>query len=695
MTTETNKEALDLVEELATKYQTTEQEIESQNRLYQHQLELIKELRKNNPNMTDDDERRIRVGVDKSNDEKRASLRLKQFKETSNYEAIFSNLDRVSSDVIKGILTGLHGIDMKGMSPTDAKALTEAIDKATTALEERNPFAAIGDSLSNIRGLQRLLDNDLLWKMNGGSIKVSDAIAKETGLKAGKTYSKVEVQGELFSNQDKLNKGIENTIKVFQSLQTALQPVVDLMSALGNTGVAEGLQIGSNALGSAANTAGAFSTLKTTADGAGLGAGFQKFLGKAGFYGAIASASISIGSSLINKFGFGVSANKKWEKQNEYLKDMQSTLRDINGTLKDRVTGNESTATIIKSANDLNKNLKSEASEVRKTYLYWTNAHTLHKNHRNRMYTGLDYDAINEYLRSIGYTGEYVGPQEIQNLSGDQLAMIKERFPTMWAKMPSDMQTYLDRIIEIEKNSGELKDNIDNVTKALADIDFDTLHDDWKSLLDDLDSDNEDFADNFEKHIRNAILGTMITNLYKDQINKILEDAKDLGTNDQYVDKNGNVKTHHKDSDGNYTDTDVASEYTPEEYEKLNKESSDLGEKMRDTRDMFRDIYGWTDDGSSSTSSSAKGVTEETADLLASYLNAIRADVSVIRQLTLPNLDDINTTTKAQLQQLNQIAKNTGLNAEIAGRMETAVSNMNEILESVKNGTKTLSVKVQ
>lgn len=693
--TDTNKEALDLVEELATKYQTTGQEIEAQNRLYQHQLDLLKELRENNPNMTDSDERRIRTGLDKSNEERLASLRFKQFKETSNYEAIFSNLDRTSSGVIKKILAGLEGIDMKGMSPTDTKALTEAIDKATTALEERNPFAAIGDSFSRINGLQRLLDNDLLWKMNGGSIKVSDAIAKETGLKSGKTYSKVEVQSELFSNQDKLNKGIENTIKVFQSLQTALQPVIDLISALGNKGLADGFQIGSNALGSAANTAGAFSTLKNAAEGAGLGEGVQKVLGKAGFYGAMASAAMSIGSSLINKFGFGASANKKWEKQNDYLKNMQGTLKDINGTLKNRITGNEDTATIVKSAKELDKNLNSESKEIRKTYLDWSNAHTIHKNHRNRMYTNLDYDSINEYLRSIGYTGGYIGAQEIQNLSGEQLALIKERFPTMWAQMPSEMKTYLERIIEIESKGGEFEQNVNNVLKALTDMDFDTLHDDWRSLLNDLDSDNKDFADNFEKHMRNAILGAMITNLYKDQIDAILKEFEEYGKNDEYLDKNGNVKKHHKDKDGKYIDNDVAAEYTPEEYRIIKEKNNDIGSQMRDTRDILADAYGWSDDSSSSTSSSIKGMTEQTADLLASYLNAIRADVSVIRQLTIPDLDSIDMTAKAQLQQLNQIASNTALNAEIAGRMETAVSNMNGILESVKNGTKTLSVKVQ
>ncbi len=43
------------------------------------------------------------------------------------------------------------------------------------------------------------------------------------------------------------------------------------------------------------------------------------------------------------------------------------------------------------------------------------------------------------------------------------------------------------------------------------------------------------------------------------------------------------------------------------------------------------------ENGSSSTTNSIKGITEETADLLASYLNAVRLDVSVIREIVRVN----------------------------------------------------------
>ena len=74
----------------------------------------------------------------------------------------------------------------------------------------------------------------------------------------------------------------------------------------------------------------------------------------------------------------------------------------------------------------------------------------------------------------------------------------------------------------------------------------------------------------------------------------------------------------------------------------------------------------------SSMTNSIKGVTEETADLLASYINAIRADVSVNR-MTLTEIlyavqgqSEMPMIARAQLQQLEQVAANTQRNADAA-----------------------------
>ena len=71
-----------------------------------------------------------------------------------------------------------------------------------------------------------------------------------------------------------------------------------------------------------------------------------------------------------------------------------------------------------------------------------------------------------------------------------------------------------------------------------------------------------------------------------------------------------------------------------------------------------------------------QSITESTADLLASYLNAIRADVSVLR-MRAEMSDDINSPlAQMQIQQMNSIIANTLRNAEAAERIETALNSV-------------------
>lgn len=591
----------------------------------------------------------------------------------------------------------LRNIDEKisagiGTSKEYADEIKEVNDKMYEFHTAQRGFAAF--LTGGIDGWLESRREGALSKYQEGAARLlvnpNDATGREL-MESGKAaLSKNEKEREQVKSYTDLNKKIHGVAEAFQTLIGAMQPLVDLSEALGNKGISKGASIAGSAIQSGLSAA---DSMKGMADIAtGLGAdGVGKVLGKMGPYAAVASAALSVGSQLINKFGFGAKANKEWQKQNDYLKNLQDTVSDINGTLKDRMSS-EPGSKAMSYAKEMTENDKRNAEETRKSYYLWTQAHTLHKNHRNRMYTNLDYDQINDYLRSIGYTGEDVTAQTIQNLSGDVLEKIKEHFAGMWAQIPEDARNYLDTLIKIEGESGSIVDTTKELSKAITDLDTDSMVSEWKEMLTNLDSDNQDFADSFQKHMENAIIGGMISNLYKDRMQALIDEWTSLGSSEKgnsYVSKSGAVKVHTGADDS----TDVLSEWTPEEYAKAKAENEELAAEERNMRDQLRDFFGWISDGGS-TSSSIQGMTEQTADLLASYLNAIRADVSVIRQLTIPDLDAINTTTQAQLQQLDQIAKNTALNAEIAGRIEGAVSNMNTILERANNGTKPLSVSV-
>lgn len=105
---------------------------------------------------------------------------------------------------------------------------------------------------------------------------------------------------------------------------------------------------------------------------------------------------------------------------------------------------------------------------------------------------------------------------------------------------------------------------------------------------------------------------------------------------------------------------------------------------------MKNNGFDMREDGSSSTTNSIKGITEETADLLASYLNAVRLDVSVIREMQGKFIPEMSEIAKSQLTQLNLIARNTLRNADAAERIEKIFIEYNDNFNRVINGTKSL-----
>lgn len=99
------------------------------------------------------------------------------------------------------------------------------------------------------------------------------------------------------------------------------------------------------------------------------------------------------------------------------------------------------------------------------------------------------------------------------------------------------------------------------------------------------------------------------------------------------------------------------------------------------------------ENGSSSATNSIKGITEETADILASYLNAVRLDVSVIREMQGKFIPEMSEIAKSQLTQLNLIAQHTLRNADAAERIEKIFIEYNDNFNRVINGTKSLKMK--
>src|SRR3712207_7651765 len=82
-------------------------------------------------------------------------------------------------------------------------------------------------------------------------------------------------------------------------------------------------------------------------------------------------------------------------------------------------------------------------------------------------------------------------------MTGEELQTIKSAEAGLWANLDEDFKKYLDSIIKYNQEIEEAKIKI---SESMTDLSVDNLKSEWADLLDDLDSDNDDFSKSFEKH---------------------------------------------------------------------------------------------------------------------------------------------------------------------------------------------------
>ena len=231
-------------------------------------------------------------------------------------------------------------------------------------------------------------------------------------------------------------------------------------------------------------------------------------------------------------------------------------------------------------------------------------------------------------------------------------------------KKNSDSEKLADYKAEIESLQDSVTHFAEDMAKTLYDIDFKSWASELGDALVSAWADGESGAEAYKKKVSEILQGLGVKMITERFVSKAIEPVMDEF-----------LKQYEKD-DGILTKQGM--EILGRMYE--------AGETLQGQVNTFMDglntiseQYGADMKGSSSSSSAAsgiKGVTEQTADLLASYINAIRADVSVIRisqAVHLPaiaaSLQRTSVLAETQVTLQQQIAANTLRNADAADRI--------------------------
>ena len=259
-----------------------------------------------------------------------------------------------------------------------------------------------------------------------------------------------------------------------------------------------------------------------------------------------------------------------------------------------------------------------------------------------------EWDQWDAFAHSIGMNPNDIGGRMtgLFDLTAEQLEKLKEEAPAFWLKLDADVQDYLNKIIEGGERIEEINQQIQ---EQLTQVSFDSMRDAFYDTLLDMESDSQDFADDFSAYLQKAILMTNLTDAY----DKRLQDWYDKFAN---YNKEGGINT--------------------DEYKDLQEEWNKIVEDALAERDALKDIFGWTSSSSSTQEGRAgtiTSITEETAGRLEGIGNAMLDHV-----INIDNL--ISSALEMMATAISRIAENS----EYLKHLETIDEGITDLRRGVK-----------
>lgn len=565
-------------------------------------------------------------------DDKLASLDFEEMKKGMDWDKIFGDLERVSTDTLESLREKLkqylEGIG-DDISPESYKEVLDAFKNIDSELADRSPFDTMKkgyedykSAMEEVRSAQSLLQQAQV----GGSVIVEE-YDEATGTLTRKLITQAEAEERLRAAQDKRYSSQKSLTDAANSIGQKGMAIVnagnDIVDMLGNFGVKVPEAV--------SETLNGVSQVMSGLESIDLTKPFSAITGSV-------SILTGIGNTIAGLFGFGgadYSGYENMKSKYEGLIDIWDSLISKKQQYIDIDYGVEAQ----KAAEEAKKLVDVQIERQRQLMEALSGSGASIGSHSlgYRVNRGM---SAQDWARLSQLTGANIqGFGDVINLDADVIGKVlqDEKFVSVLTAVNSEFVTYIQNI---DKYSEQLKEIANQEKEAYTGVSFDEFRGSFVSMLSDLDATNQDFADNFEKYLQNAIFSSLIAGKYKQQIQELYDTWA--------------------------TKAESGGELTKDEAGILRNKYQGIINGMLAEREQIMKDFGWTssENSGSSQSPSSGALTTMSQDSISTF-EGIGRNMQTHLANTDKFVQEIRNTQKQDSQTLATIAGHTAHLVEI------------------------------
>lgn len=562
-------------------------------------------------------------------DDKLASLDFEEMKKGMDWDKIFGDLDRVSTDTLeslrKKLKEYLEGIG-DDISPEYFKEVMDAFKEIDSELADRSPFEAMKKGYEDYKSAMeevRTAQNLLQQAQMGGSVIVEE-YDEATGTITRKLITQAEAEEKLRVAQDKRYSAQKNLTEAANSIGQKGMAIVnagnDIVDMLENFGVKvpEAVSDTLNGLGQVMSGLESIDLTKP----------FSAITGSI-------KILTGVGNTIAGLFGFGGADYSGYEN----LKSKYEGLIDIWDSLiskKQQYIDIDYGVEAQKAAEEAKKLVDVQIARQRQLAIMLAGSGASIGSH-SLGYRVNDRMSSQDWQRLSGLVGEQVGSLgDVLGLDAGIIGNVlqDEKFVSVLTDVNSE---FIDYIQNIGSYADQLEEIASKEQEAITGIGFDAFKDGYFDLISDLESTNEDLADNLEKNLQNAFFRSLIANKYNSQIKALYDNWVKLG------------------EDG----------LTRDEVDNLREQNQAMVDQMIKDREELMNTFGWSASGSGSSQSPGSGALTTMSQESISTFEGIGRNMQTHLANTDKFVQEIRNTQKQDSQTLATIAGHTAHLVEI------------------------------